>query len=63
MYDDVALGDPAGGGNTQIWVDVSWLERLNPTAAAATLKETVMSVTVELSLRIDAVILREVKRL
>jgi len=36
---------------------------LNPTAAAAMLKEAVNSVTVERSLRIDAVKLREVKRL
>ena len=34
---------------------------MNPNAAAATLKETVKSVTVELSLMIDAAKLREVK--
>jgi len=37
-YNDVAIGDPADGGNTQISLDVSWLYCLNPTAAAATLK-------------------------
>jgi len=24
-YNDVVIGDPADGDNTQIWLDVSWL--------------------------------------
>jgi len=24
-YNDVTIGDPADGGNNQIWLDVSWL--------------------------------------
>lgn len=62
-YNDVTLSNTADGGNTQISLDVIWPYRSNSATAIATLKQSVKSVAVELSLRTVTVTLREVKRL